>query len=269
MLIRGAASAQVIGGEGWRSLRRFMKYKFLKNPVRQFRFWRDYLRFSRMAGERPALGKLYPILDDAEQPAGALGAYFFQAVWAARLIISQRPPAHVDVGSQLFYVGMLSAVVPVTFIDLRPIELSLPGLSYKQGNLLEMPFADQSVPSLSCLHVVEHIGLGRYGDPINPEGTRLALRELTRVLAPGGILYVSAPIGRPHIRFNAHRVLAPGQIVEWCAPLQLAEFAAVDSRGNYLPSARPQDFNEAPESCGFYKLTRQVETANHSSMSSG
>jgi len=248
--------AQAIGRQRVEVPILIMKYRLLQSPLRQFRFWRDYLRFSRMADERPALSKLYPILDDADQPAGALGAYFYQAVWAARLILSHRPATHVDVGSQLFYVGMLSTAVPVTFLDLRPVNLRLPGLTCQQGTLLAMPFPDASVQSLSCLHVVEHVGLGRYGDVINPEGTRLALGELVRVLAPGGFLYVSAPIGRPHVRFNAHRVLAPEKIVEWCGPLRLASFAAVDSDGNYLPSADRRDFEGSPESYGFYQFTR-------------
>ena len=151
---------------------------------------------------------------------------------------------------------MLSVIVPVTFVDIRPLRLDLPGFEFKQGSLLELPYPDQSLASLSCLHVVEHVGLGRYGDPINPDGTRLALSELTRVLAPGGALYLSAPIGRPHIRFNAHRVLAPRQILDWCRPLELTAAAAVDARGVYHPVAAVRDYEDAPESYGFFRLTR-------------
>lgn len=233
-----------------------MKYDFFQNPRRQLRFWRDYFRFSRLAGERPPLKKLYPILNEADRSAGDLGVYFYQAVWATQQIATARPGRHVDVGSHLFYVGILSTVVPVTFVDIRPVRLDLPGFMFQQGSLLELPFPDKGLASVSCLHVVEHVGLGRYGDPINPDGTRLALSELTRVLAPGGILYLSAPIGRPHIRFNAHRVLAASWILEWCRPLELVAFAAVDARGVYHPVAAVRDYDDAPESYGFFRLTR-------------
>ena len=209
-----------------------------------------------MAGERPPLKRLYPILNEADQPAGDLGVYFYQAVWAARQIADSRPARHVDVGSHLFYVGMLSAIVPVTFVDIRPTRLDLPGFRFQQGSLLDLPFPDHSLMSLSCLHVVEHVGLGRYGDLINPDGTQLALKELARVLAVGGAFYLSAPIGRPHIRFNAHRVLAASWILEWCRPLELVAFAAVDARGAYHPVAGVRDYDDAPECYGFFRLTR-------------
>jgi SAM-dependent methyltransferase len=53
--------------------------------------------------------------------------------------------------------------------------------------------------------VLEHIGLGRYGDPLNPNGTEEAVREITRVLQPGGIVIFSVPVGREVLEFNAHR----------------------------------------------------------------
>jgi len=47
------------------------------------------------------------------------------------------------------------------------------------------------------MNVVEHVGLGRYGEPLDPEGDIKAMRELRRVLAPGGSLLFVVPVGRP------------------------------------------------------------------------
>ena len=63
--------------------------------------------------------------------------------------------------------------------------------------------------------MAEHIGLGRYGDPLDPLGTRKAAAELQRVLAPGGQLLFSLPVGRPRVEFNAHRVHDPHEVASW------------------------------------------------------
>ena len=55
-----------------------------------------------------------------------------------------------------------------------------------QGDMCRLEFPSDSIPSISCLHAVEHVGLGRYGDPIDPEGCFTAMRELGRVVSPGG-----------------------------------------------------------------------------------
>ncbi len=96
--------------------------------------------------------------------------------------------------------------MPVTMVDLRPLPVSLRELSFVQGTILDLPFDAGTVPSLSCLCVVEHIGLGRYGDPLQPDGTERAIAELLRVVQPGGHLYLSAPVDDCNrTYFNAHR----------------------------------------------------------------
>jgi hypothetical protein len=45
------------------------------------------------------------------------------------------------------------------------------------------------------MHVVEHVGLGRYGDPIDANGDAQAIKELKCVLWPGGVLYFVVPTG--------------------------------------------------------------------------
>ncbi len=46
----------------------------------------------------------------------------------------------------------------------------------------------------SCMHTIEHIGLGRYGDPLDAVGDQTALSELQRVVAPGGSLLIVVPV---------------------------------------------------------------------------
>lgn len=178
--------------------------------------------------------------------------YFHQAVWAAERIFAGDPPEHVDVGSQLLFVGMLAARMPVTFVDLRPLELTVAQLRPIAGDILSLPFEDRSVPSISCLHVAEHVGLGRYGDELNPLGTRQALAELQRVLAPGGDLFLSLPAGRPRIAFNAHRIHDPRDIVRWVADADLVEFAAVDDDGELRLDLSPEDAASFDYGCALF-----------------
>jgi SAM-dependent methyltransferase len=158
------------------------------------------------------------------------------------------------VGSDLRVVGAVSGFVPTTFIDLRPAAISMPGLDARAGDVTRLPFADGSLPSVSCLHVVEHIGLGRYGDPLDRDGTERACRELARVIAPGGRLYLSTPVGRPRVEFNAHRISAPERVIELVAPLRLRSFAWVDDAGRFQADATPQDAATARYACGLFEF---------------
>jgi len=95
--------------------------------------------------------------------------------------------------------------VPLTSVDIRPIKADIEGLTTKHGSILGLPFDDNSVPCITTLCVLEHVGLGRYGDELNPSGTVDAVREISRVIRPGGIVVYSVPVGEEMLEFNAHR----------------------------------------------------------------
>jgi hypothetical protein len=153
--------------------------------------------------------------------------YIYHTAWAARILARTKPAVHVDIGSYLFFPGIVSAFVPVRFYDYRPADLKLSQLESGFADLMSLDFQDNSVQSLSCLHTVEHIGLGRYGDPIDPDGDLRAMSELQRVLAQGGQLLFVVPVGRRRLQFNAHRVYAYRDIVSYFPSLSLEEFALV------------------------------------------
>jgi hypothetical protein len=116
--------------------------------------------------------------------------------------------------------------------------------------------ADHSVESLSSLHAVEHFGLGRYGDHIDPRGCFRAMQSLARVLRVGGTLYFSVPIGRERLEFNAHRIFSPATILDSFRGLTLKSFAAVDDDGLLDPHATPEGYSAARYACGLFEFSK-------------
>jgi len=149
--------------------------------------------------------RFYPCLNDKRASQDTNDNYFYQDCWASRQVFRENPDWGVDVGSTVLLVGILSQFKPWTSVDIRPIKSELAGLECKAGSVLELPFNDGTVPCLTTMCVLEHIGLGRYGDPLNPNGTEQAAKEIARVLRPGGIVVFSVPVGREVLEFNAHR----------------------------------------------------------------
>lgn len=202
-------------------------------PGEWLRFWRSYHTYVSILfahGEVPAnindelLKTLYPCVQDAISKTPIEPIYFYQDAWAFEKIVNNRPNWHVDVGSHHKFVALLSKVLAVTMVDIRPLALPLATLDFRHGSILELPYQDASVPSLSSLCVVEHIGLGRYGDPLDPLGTEKAIAELKRVIAPGGDLYVSIPLNDENrTYFNAHRAFTERYLLSLFSPFDLVE----------------------------------------------
>jgi SAM-dependent methyltransferase len=201
------------------------------------------------------------MLDDASESTGFDRHYVFHTAWAARVLARTRPRRHVDIGSSLFFVTSVSAFVPVEFVDIRPARLGLSGLASRAGTLAALPYPDRSVASLSCMHVLEHVGLGRYGDPVDYDGDLRAAAELMRVLAPGGRLLMVVPLGGvARIQFNAHRIYTHAQLVGMFDELQLDAFALIpESAANGDLVADPPAAMVAREryGCGCFEFVRR------------
>ena len=222
---------------------------------REFR--KDFHTYRSLSGaEHIDSIDLWPCLFDKTGISPVPAHYFYQAAWAARRILQTGPLNHVDIGSQLDLVGILSAMIPITFVDIRPLVVPFSNVQSIAGSILALSLRENSINSLSCLSVIEHIGLGRYGDPFDPKGTERAAKELTRVLAPGGNLFLSTPVGRDRTCFNAHRVHSPKRILGYFEELTLVEFSCEDDSGKYRENIDLAVVEGSNNACGLFWFTK-------------
>ena len=116
--------------------------------------------------------------------------------------------------------------------DYRPANIILNNLKIGKEDLCKLSFLDNSIESLSCMHVIEHIGLGRYGDPLDPYGDLNAANELSRVVKYEGYLLIVVPVGRARICFNAHRIYSYEMIMEMFPDFNLLEFGLISDNSS-------------------------------------
>lgn len=221
------------------------------------RYLKDWSRFKAIAPDvNLSWVDTYPCLGDWVQSTPFDPHYFFQGAWLARRLAACTPTIHVDIGSSALMVSVTSARCPTVFLDYRPLSVHLSGLASVAGDIRNLPFADSTVTSLSCLHVIEHIGLGRYGDQLDPNGSSRAAGELQRILASRGKLYLSMPVGRERVCFNAHRVFSPSTVLTWFPTLQLTNFSLVGDDGKFLEDVSPVTADSMEYGCGMFEFTR-------------
>jgi hypothetical protein len=234
-------------------MNRFRLFK-KKNPEMEL-FLSQFQQFKEMdIQQRLPMSKtdMYPCLKDNTGDTGFDAHYIYHPAWAARIISSRKPTKHVDISSILHFSTILSAFVPTEFYDYRPAKLYLDNLISAAADLTNLPFLDNSVESLSCMHTIEHIGLGRYGDPLDPEGDVKAIHELMRVCAPGGDLLLAVPVGDKKIMYNAHRIYDPEEFSAQLTGFVLKEFSLITDNNQFI---RNTDFAAAKNQqygCGCY-----------------
>ena len=209
----------------YRKTIKIIKYLKHKKTIRQMRtqFWEDFNSYNRLIKPK-SLDKrmIFPIINEKTKMTNIDPIYYFQDNWAFKKIIKSGIEKHVDIGSHHKFVGFLSIIIKTTMVDIRPPSVRLDSINFIYGSILKLPFKNNSLQSVSSLCVIEHIGLGRYGDKLNPKGTEESARELKRVIKIGGSLYISVPIENENrIYFNAHRAFTEEYILSLFSPLIL------------------------------------------------
>jgi SAM-dependent methyltransferase len=226
---------------------------------RSRRFRREFDEFDALSANDSRFALKWadrePYLSDATATTAYERHYVLHPGWAARILSQTRPNSHVEISSSLYFIATVSAFVPIKYYDYRPAKLPLDGVTSEAANLMHLPFRDDELPSISCMHVIEHIGLGRYGDPLDATGDLKAAKELARVVAQGGHLLIVAPVGRPEIRFNAHRIYSYAQVLDMFSGLHLREFALIPDdplEPELIRNARPERVEQQTYACGCF-----------------
>lgn len=177
------------------------------------RYLRDLLRYR---SNYDGYFKIKPCLYDWYEESGTTkNEYFWQDLLVARKIFAAKPDKHVDIGSRVDgFVAHVASFREIEVFDVRSISAQIPGVIFKQADFMKpVEEMDGYCDSLSCLHALEHFGLGRYGDPIDVKGFDCGLVNMATLLKKGGVLYLSVPIGIDRVEFNANRVFDPRVII--------------------------------------------------------
>jgi hypothetical protein len=198
----------------------FLLSQFGFEPLKMFRsligiprYVKTYFHFQSCYSGRL---EFLPCLSDwFEEGGSSKDEYFWQDLLVARKIFEANPVKHVDIGSRVDgFVAHVASYREIEVFDIRPITTTIPGVRFKQANLMTPTEGMASYcDSLSCLHALEHFGLGRYGDPIDPNGFDRGFVNMVSFLKEDGFFYLSVPIGIERVEFNANRVFDPQTIV--------------------------------------------------------
>lgn len=228
--------------------------RFPRKLMRFFEFMTEMKKFRQMSDSRFSVDfkDAYPCLSDKLKTTPFDHHYTYHPAWAARILASTKPAYHVDFSSILYFGTMLSAFIPVKFYDYRPADIHLDGWEGRFADLCKLDIADNEFESVSCMHTVEHIGLGRYGDQIDPGGDLKAVKELVRVTRPGGSILFVTPVGKPRIEFNGHRIYSFELVTEMFEGCELAEFSLIPDAGGLIRNADPATVKDQHYGCGCF-----------------
>jgi hypothetical protein len=220
--------------------------KIFNKELQQFKALNGDGRFLNDAIEK------FPCLNDKTTSTPFDAHYIYHPAWAARIIKDISPKKHIDISSTLHFCSILSAFISTEFYDFRPAVLDLDNLLSRAADLTNLPFTTNSIESLSCMHTLEHIGLGRDGDLLDPEGDLKAINELKRVCAVKGNLLVVIPVGKKKIMFNAHRIYAPVEFTNYFDGFKLMEFSLITDDTRFIRNASFEEASEQNYGCGCY-----------------
>lgn len=202
-------------------------------------FINDYYKFKKNYNGEITLK---PCLHDKNNNSGDYkNEYFIQDLLVAQKIFKNRPLFHLDIGSRIDgFVAHIASFRNIEIMDIRNIDLKIENINYKIFDItdrllfIKYPYLLNCYDSISCLHTLEHIGLGRYGDSVNSSIYIEALKNISKLLKLNGLFYLSVPVGYPKVEFNANRIFSINDLINKLNDynLNIRSIILIDEYGN-------------------------------------
>lgn len=240
-------------------LKNIFNGKIIIGLVKYYKDWNKYSSLSQKDGFKLSILSSYPIFTDSNDEAGIMPThYFLQDLWAARKVYDSKIDEHFDIGSRLDgFIAHCLSFTRVTMLDIRPLKINLNGLNFIQTDCVSMDnIQTNSLKSISSLHALEHFGLGRYGDPVDPFAHIKAINEIQRVSAPGANIYISVPIGIERLEFNAQRVFDAKNFSKFFSDCSLIEFSCIDDEESFHSNVSLEVSSKLYYGCGLFHFKK-------------
>ena len=212
-----------------------------------------------------SINKLHPCLTDRYDTAGELSLhYFHQDLLIANKIFLNNPVKHVDVGSRIDgFVAQVASFREIKVLDIRKMKNEILNVEFHQADITDKNFnLINYCDSLSCLHALEHFGLGRYGDEVNINAHLSGLENLYKMLKENGKIYISVPIGPQRIEFDAHRVFSIKYLLDQFEnKFRMDAFSYIDDNNNLFENVELEQKNvksnfSCTYGCGIFEMTK-------------
>jgi SAM-dependent methyltransferase len=239
--------------------------KYLKLMPFFLKEYREFKKQAKLLSPDFPFGNFYPCFEDSSQESGtASGHYFHQDLLVAGKIFKNNPIKHVDIGSRMDgFISHVASFRQIEFVDIRNLSTQIDNIRFIQADIMDDNLSlSNYCDSISCLHALEHFGLGRYGDRIDYQGHLKGWNNIYKILKKGGKFYFSVPIGNQRIEFNAHRVFSLAYLLQMIkGRYQIDSFSYVNDVGDLIKNA---EINENSIStnfschygCGIFELTK-------------
>ncbi|MDC3396800.1 DUF268 domain-containing protein [Candidatus Pelagibacter sp.] len=180
------------------------------------KYIQDYFLYKKLGGK---VKNFYPILEDFNVSAGNIKNHLFHAdLLTSQNVFKNNPSKHLDIGSRIDgVVAQIASFRKLDVFDIREIDIK----PHQNINFLKKDIIQndemhdyEKYDSISSIGCIAHVGLGRYGDKIDPEGYKKAIKSISNLSKNDCYVYILTPVGNEGVEFNAHWIFNPSKIID-------------------------------------------------------
>lgn len=144
----------------------------------------------------------------------------------------------IGCGYSNFPVRLASMGYSVTAVDLQKYTFEHPNLRFVQGDINKLSLGVGKFDIVTCISVLEHVGLDVYGGEVDPRGDRLALKSIHKLLKKRGRLILTMPFGQESRSFS-YRSYSWAQVKDLLAQFKIRDtHFYVGMKNKWFPSDR-------------------------------